>query len=143
MKEILTNKLHHYIRENNPDLLVMLEEKRQTGLYLNNKVEGIHELSTKLQKANTPDYVIEEACMDALTKDLRPSRYNYIENIFEEEFEYAFHNFQRLGVLVYEIINIINRSEELFKAFNFSEETEDNRQLRYAVTGVINEYLSK
>lgn len=143
MQEFLTNKLHQYISENNPDLLIVLEEKNETGSFINSKVKGIESLLTELKKENKPEYIIEDVCMDALTKDLRPARYNYIKNILEEEFEYAFYNFQKSGVLLYEIINIINCSEDIFNAFDFTEENENNRVLRYAVTGLISEYLSK
>lgn len=143
MQAVLTNKLHQYISENNPDLLLAIEERGSSIQYLNNKIGEISYLITELQQSNSPEYIIEELCMQALTKDLRPSKFNYIKNILEEEFEFAFYSFQKSGTLLYEVVNIINQSEEIFTAFDFTEENEDNRQLRYAVTGVINEYLSK
>lgn len=143
MKDLLTNKLHHYISENNPDLLFALQEKSESTSYLYNKVSEINHLLQELQEANTPEYIIEEVCLNELTKDLRPSKYNYIKNILEEEFEFAFYNLQKSGTLVYEIVNIINQYEEVFQAFEFNEESEDSRQLRYAIIGIISEYLSK
>ena len=143
MQELLINKLHQYISENNPDLLITLEEKNETTLYLNSKIQSIDNLIAELTQDNKPEYIIEETCMEALTKDLRPGKYNYIKNILEQEFEYAFYNFQKSGVLLYEIINIISYSKDLFEAFDFTEENEDSRLLRYAVTGLISEYLSK
>ena len=143
MQEALINRLHQYISENNPDLLLMLEEKGDTSLYLNSKIKEISDLLEQSKKAEEPAYVVEEVCMNLLTKDLRPSKFNYIKNILEEEFEYAFYNFQKSGTLRYEVINIITQAEEVFTAFDFNEENEDNRQLLYAVTAVISEYLSK
>ena len=143
MQEALLTKLHQYININNPDLLLKLEENNETTVYLNDKVKQIKSLLEELQKANEAAYIVEEFCMNALTKDLCPSKFNYIKNILEEEFEFAFYNLEKSGVLLYEIINIINQSEEVFKAFDFNEENEDDRQLRYAITGIISEYLSK
>ena len=143
MQDLLTNKLHQYISENNPDLLLELEEKGESTQYLSNKINQINYLLEELQQANTPEYIIEEVCMNELTKDLRPSKYNYVKNILEEEFEFAYYNLQKSGTLVYEVVNIINQSQEIFQAFDFNEENEDNRQLKYAVTGVIDKYLSK
>lgn len=143
MQEVLTNKLHQYISENNPDLLLAIEEKGNSTQYLSNKVNEISYLISELQESNTPEYVIEELCMRALTKDFRPSKYNYIKNILEEDFEFAFYNLEKSGTLLYEVVNIINLSEEVFQAFDLNEENEDNRQLRYAITGIISEYLSK
>lgn len=143
MQEVLTNKLHQYISENNPDLLLAIQEKNNSTQYLKNKVNEIDYLITELQESNAPEYIIEELCMQAMTKDLRPSKYNYIKNILEEDFEFAFYSLEKSGLILYEVANIINQCEEAFQAFDFNEETEDDRQLRYAVTGIINEYLSK
>ena len=143
MQDILTNKLHQYISENNPDLLLTLQEKNEGAQYLNNKISEVNHLLQELQEANTPEYIIEQVCLSELTKDLRPSKYNYIKDILEEEFEFAFYNLQKSGTLVYEVVNIIRQSEEVFQAFDFNEENEDNRQLKYAITGIISEYLSK
>lgn len=143
MQKLLTNKLHQYISDNNPDLLLKLEARNETTSFLNNKVLEIDGLINELSTANKPGYIIEEACMEELIKDLKPGKYNYIKNILEEEFEYAFYNFKRLGILVYEIINIINYSEDVFKDVDFTEENENSRVLRYAVAGLISEYLSK
>jgi len=96
-----------------------------------------------MQGANTPEYIIEEVCMEELTKDLRPSKYNYISNILEEDFEFAYQQFQKAGTLLYEVGNIIGQCESVFQTLEFTEENEDNRQLRYAVTGIIDKYLSR
>jgi hypothetical protein len=143
MQEVLKNKLHRYISDNNPDLLLSLQEKKQTTLYLTNKVNEINGLLKNLEHENTPEYIIEEACMEAMTKDLRPSKYNYISNILEEDFEFAYQQFQKVGTLLYEIVNIIGLCESDFETLGFTEENENNRQLRYAVTGIIDKYLSK
>ena len=79
MQAVLTNKLHQYISENNPDLLFAIQEKGNSAQYLNDKLNEISYLIKELQESNTPGYIIEESCMQALTKDLRPSKFNYIK----------------------------------------------------------------
>ena len=85
MREILIKKLHEYIRENNPELLLQLEEDSKVTEYLSNKVNTAYPII--IEYKGKPDYIIEEACMNVLTQDLRPSKFNYIRNILEEEFE--------------------------------------------------------
>lgn len=143
MQELLTNKLHAFLRENNPDILFELEQRNDVTSFLAKKIDGISGLITELQAANTPGYIIEEACMQELTKEFKPSKYNYISNVLEEDFEFAYLQFQKLGILLFEIINIISKSNSAFEAFGFTEENEDNRLLRYAITGIIDKYLSK
>jgi hypothetical protein len=143
MQKLLKNKLHEYLRQNNPDVLLELEEKNSVTLFLTEKVNGVTDLLLQLQKSERPPHIMEEVCMEELTKEFRPSKYNYIEKILEEDFEFAYQQFQRTGTLVYEVANIIGYCEPVFESLQFCEENEDNRQLRYSVTGIINEYLSK
>jgi hypothetical protein len=44
-------------------------------------------------------------------------------------------------LLQHEVINIVNHGLSVFNDLKFSEETEDNRFTRYAITGMISEYL--
>jgi hypothetical protein len=78
MQETLKHRLHEYIRQNNPDVLLALEEKGNVTKYLLDKVNSISDLLVQLKSENKPAYIIEEACMDVLTKELKPSKYNYI-----------------------------------------------------------------
>lgn len=141
MQGTLINNLYQYIKENNPDILTELEEAGNTTKYLSGKVSAIDALINQLSGEGKPPYIIEEICMGVLTEDLKPSRYNYILHILESEFEEQYNQFLESGVLLFEISNIIEHSNPIFDDLNFSEENEDNRFLRYAITGVIKEYL--
>jgi hypothetical protein len=140
MKKILINKLHQYIRENNPDVLVQLQEDDVVTEYLINKIGTVDALLTQFCKGQ-PAYIVEDACMEILTQDLKPSRYNYISNILEEEFENHHLQLKESGTLQFETINLINYCQSTFEDLVFNEENESNRFLRYAITGCISEYL--
>ncbi len=43
-------------------------------------------LAENLLSQNRPSYTIEEICLDAMTEDLKPSRFLYIRSVIEEEF---------------------------------------------------------
>ena len=143
MQDILINKLHQYIRQNNPDMLMALEEESHVTRYLSDKISTIDSLVAQLQSEENPPYLIEEICLDILTKDLRPSRFNYIYTILEEDFENTYHQFQLSGILKLEVINMITGCESVFETIGFTEENENSRQLRYAITGTISKYLAK
>ncbi len=142
MLEALINKLHEYIRENNPDLLLRLEEDDKVTKYLSNKVSTVKALLNQLNK-DQPAYIIEDACMDVLTEDLRPSKYNYICNILDEEFGDTYQQLIDNGLLQFEAVNLVNHCQSIFEDLKFSEETEDNQFLRYAIIGAISEYQKK
>ena len=142
MQEILINKLHQYIRENNPDLLLQLEEDGKVTEYLSHKISTVDALLNQTDKEQ-PAYIIEEACMDILTQDLRPSKFNYISAILEEEFDTAYRQLQKSGTLQFEIINLVKYCQPFFDALGFTDENEDSRELQYTITGAIGEYLEK
>ena len=140
MKKILFNKLHEYIRENNPDLLSQLEEDRKVTEYLYEKISTVSAI-IKQKDIGEPAYIIEDTCMDVLTQDLRPSKFNYISNLLQEEFGTAYNQMQESGTLKFEVINMISLCQSVFDDLNFSEENEDNQFLRYAIIGTIKEYF--
>lgn len=137
--QILIQKLHDYLKENNPDLLLQLEQDGMLTQYLSDKVIAVDELIN--QYKGQPDYIIEEACMNALTQDLRPSKFNYIRNTLEEEFEKGYQQFLKSGILQFEVMNLINQCQPVFDEIGFTEENEDSSDLRNAVIGTIGEYL--
>ena len=140
VQENIFHKLLKYISENNPDLLVQLEENGELTNYLSEKVKSI---SSILNKGNQASYIIEQTCMDALTQDLRPSRYNYICKILEEEFPATYRQLHETGILKFEAINLIEYCHQVFEAMHFSEANEDNMLLHYAIAGSIGEYFDK
>lgn len=140
MPDTIAKKLHSYIRENNPELLLQLEEDDSLAEYLIQKVKAALELMSHLE--DEPNYIIEEACMELLTQELKPSKFNYIINILEEEFTDNYEKLQESGTLRFEAINIIAQCTPVFEEQHFSEEDEDNRFLRLAITDAIGNYLS-
>ena len=143
MQQLLKQKLHDFIRNNNPDILVALEADKSVSKFIDAKVDTVKFLLEDLVRENKPAYIVEELSLNELTKEFKPSKFNYIINILEEDFEFAFYSLEKSGLILYEVANIINQCEEVFQAFDFNEENEDSWQLRYAITGIISEYLSK
>lgn len=141
MKEILIVKLLEYVRENNPDLLFALEAEDKLRMWLYAKVESVEPLWQQMEKDKQPAYIIEENCLNELTKELKPSRYNYVLNILEQEFEQNFKLLQHTGLLQHEVINIISYCDAVFNDLKFSEDNEDNRFIHYVIVGAVSEYL--
>lgn len=141
MQEVLIAKLHQYITDNNPDLLITLQQEGIVSSYLQEKVAAIDLLMNESLGSGTPAYIIEERCMDELTKELRPSKFNYLISILEEEFEADYYRLKENGLLTYEVINLIEICTPVFEALSFTVENENNRHLRYVITGAVKEYF--
>jgi len=65
-------------------------------------------------------------------------RYDYLKLVFEEEFEEQ-PDFHVSGILVYELLNLLNACACLFDEFGFPRAR--TAPLRYAITGTIADYL--
>ena len=143
MQNILIDKLRSYLVENSPDVLLGLQQEFSVTKYLEDKVFMVMPMVERLLAEGKPQYIIEELCLDELTKDLRPSKFLYIRCILEDEFLQTYERFRELGVLTYETVNLIEACKPAFEHLGFTEENEDDRNFRYAVTGTIGEYLEK
>ncbi len=142
MKEILMSKLFEYIRDNNPDILFELEASQSVTVWLSDKVESISLFIEQVIKQGLPEYEAEEICMIELTAALKPSKYNYLLNLLEEEFSNKYNQFLASSLLQHEVSNMITHCKPVFDDLNFSEENEDNQFLRYAIINSVNEYLN-
>ena len=141
MKDKLLQQLQKYIQENNPDLFLTLQEENRIEDYLRENVSSVDSMIDRLLADTISPSVIEELCMEELTKQLKPSRFNYLKATLEEEYPSHFERLQQHGLLTTELINMIRVCDGVFDEFNFSEENEDDRQLRYAIMGEMDDYL--
>ncbi len=141
MKEILISRFLEYVRDNNPDLLFALEAEDKLRLWLYSKAESVESLWQQMETDKQPAYIIEETCLNELTRELRPSRYSYILNLLEQEFENDYNMLVKAGLLQHEVVNMIGYCDSVFNDLKFSEENEDNHFIRYAICGALSEYL--
>lgn len=141
MNEIIISKLLDYIRDNNPDLLFELEADDKLTGWLQEQAVAAETMLSQSGSKTEPGYIIIDECVNEVTKNLRPSRYNYILNVMEQEFATTYNQLSASGILQHEAINIIGHCSSVFDDLHFSEENEDNRFIYYAIAGSISEYL--
>lgn len=78
--------------------------------------------------------------LEALNTLVDSSKYDYIVEVLDEEFTEICADFRRIGILDYEVSNLLTVCTPVFETLGFIE-GEDNRMLRYAIIGTIAEYL--
>ena len=142
METVLKEKLWAYIVHNNPDLMIGLQESHSVTQYLDEKVNAAMPMAEQLSGEGKPQYIIEELCLNAMTEELKPSRYQYIRSVIEEEFPLDYERMKENGTLTYEIVNLIEECKDIFEGFDFNSENESNRHLRYAIIGQVHNYLA-
>jgi hypothetical protein len=135
-------KLWAYIVHNNPDLMFSLQEDHSVTRYLEEKVSAVMPMAAQLIDEGKPPYIIEELCLNAMTEELKPSRYQYIRSVIEEEFNADYERMKESGTLTYEVVNLIEACKGIFSDFDFNSENESNRYLRYAIIGQVHDYLA-
>lgn|GEM_PF-2661867 len=133
MEQILIRRLHSYIIQNNPELLLSLEGESLVSEYLSQKVATVKTLLDRLLEDNTDPYLIEEECLSVLTHDLRPSKFHYICNLLKNELPATYKHLQENGLLTYAVSEIVSCYIDLFEEHRFSE-SEDTTLLDEALT---------
>lgn len=133
MKENLQILLLAYLRENNPDLLFQLEEDDVLHAWILEKLRG------------SEDVADEAVFLETVTQDLRPSKYNYLKNILENEFPQDYQRLVDTGVLVFEVVGMIGACNNVFEKLPLTDdadnENEGDRMRRYEVIGIISDCL--
>ena len=135
-------KLWTYIVHNNPELMLSLQESCSVTRYLEEKVNAVMPMAAQLLDEARPQYIIEELCFNDMTEELKPSRYQYVRSIIEEEFNADYERMKENGTLTYEVVNLIEACKGIFNNFKFNSENEANRHLRYAIIGQVHDYLA-
>jgi hypothetical protein len=140
MQELLKIKLQDHLRQNRPDLLIALQQVGKTGIYLDDKIESLDGLPERLLDEGRPPYIITELCMAALTADLGASHFQYLAELLDTDFLPMADSLRINGLLTYELINLLDECKPVFEEMGFNEE---DRMLRYALIGTIQEYAER
>jgi uncharacterized protein DUF1896 len=142
MRDILKKKLHEYLVANHPDLLVSLQGDGSVTNYLQDRMDILQDLPEVLAEKGQPAYIVEEVCMEMLTKDLRPSKFQFVCAVLSNSFESTYEIWVNNGILIYEVINLIEECNPLFKEFGFTEASEEDTNLMTAVVAKVERYIS-
>jgi hypothetical protein len=137
MSDKLQGLLLGYIKENNPDLLMQLDEDDALHAWV---IEKIHEVELVLGDAKARR-VPDNEFMDLMTVDLKPSKFHYMRDLLEDQFPEEFDQLLASGELRFEVIQMIGLCNHLFEAMPLREDIDENAQLDHAVKTVMTNYL--
>jgi len=142
MYKNLKEKLWAFITQNNPDLMFTLQEGYSVTTYLEDKITKVMPMVMDFLAEGKEGHAIEELALLEMTKELRPSKFNYIKDVLASEFPSEHGKFREAGVLTYECINMIEACNDLYLSFDFSEANQKDIRLRHAIIARIHDYLS-
>lgn len=141
MQNILKEKLWAYIVHSNPDLMFDLQESYAVTQYLEEKVSGVLPKAAELLSEGRPYNAVIEICLDALTEELKPSRFLFVRSVFLEEFPSEYKAFSEEGETTFETLQIMEAASEVFETFGFDKEIINDLRLRHALIAIIHDYL--
>jgi len=141
MQSNLKEKLWAFIIHNNPELMFNLQAEYSVTRHLEDKVAKVMPFVLKLLEQGKSGPAIEELALEAMTEELRPSRFLYLKGILKNEFPAEYESYKEAGVLTYETVNLIDHCQEVFDVFAFSVENEQDQKLRHAIIAKVHDYL--
>jgi len=142
MEDMLTQRLWNYIVDNNPDLMFNLQENYSVSKYLKEKVTAISPLVNDLITRGIPETEVEEMGMAELDRDLKPSKYLYVRKVLEQEFPDRALALRESGMMTYEVINVMEFSQEIFQTLGFGNDQIGEQRLYNAVAAKIRKYFN-
>ena len=141
MKNSLTFLLRAYLAQHHPDLLFEVERENGVNAFIAAAIESLGDQPDELARQGTPAYVIEEICMEQLTQGFRPSRYDYLLSLLEDEFNATFAVWAERDLLSSVVLILLRDCGTVFDRFGFCEQNEDDEQLRDEMITVIQRSL--
>ena len=141
MDEWLRNYLWCFIRINNPELALRLEDEDDRKEYLISKVETLRDFFYDLKARKLSHESIEELCINKMTVDLRPSRFNYIVNLLHRQFPHHYAQLLENGIVKITALAILGESKADFERYVFSSEHPDYDSLYCAILLRILQYI--
>lgn len=123
-----------YIRENNPDLLRQLEEDDALHAWVLDKLKEVEMVLSQ----SKPGSQTEQRCMDIMTADIKPSKFRYVRDLFEERFPDEYDRMLEAGTLTYEVLAMAGLCHNLFEDHPIVDDMEDPQLDRLAVAAISN-----
>lgn len=140
-RERLIGNLWAFIKINNPELALELQESDREDEYLNAKVDSVYDYFLQLTNAKTSHEAIDELCMNRLTADLQPSRFNYLTAVLKDEFCGIYRIWYQKGRRVELTIKLTGFCKPVFDLMGLRCEKPTHDCLYYAITEQIQAYL--
>lgn len=117
MKNKLQYLLLDYIREHHPELLQQLLSDDALHAWVLDKLSVVDMVLTQ----SKPYHLLEAECMELLTVDLRPKRWRYVRDLFEERFTLEYEQLCITRMHHYEITAMTALCKDLFDQYPLIE----------------------
>ena len=141
MEAELLEKYRVYITTHNPELVLMNQDIYPLSRYIRERMDQVMPTLKYLQDIGKPEHEVIALCLDHLTRELKPSKADYLREVLETEFPREQHTLRQAGTLTYNVVALIRHCDEVFGSFGFRENHTGSTLLRHAVIARVQDYL--
>lgn len=141
MEAVLLDRFSAYVVDHHPELVMKSPVEYPLSRWIRERMAAVLPTLKFLQDKGTPEHVVIATCMDELTRDLRPSKADYLREVLVAEFPREQHTMVQAGTLTYNVVELIRHCDEVFRNFGFRESNVGSTLLRHAVIAEVADYL--
>lgn len=142
MEKELLEAFRAYVAEHNPELLLNSTDEYPVSRHIRERVGEVVPLMKYLQDQGKQKGEILDLCMNELTKNLRPSRTDYIREVIRVEFPQEHFTLSQDGTLTYHAVQLLRHCDPVFESHNFNEHNRESDLLRHGIIAEIHTYLT-
>lgn len=139
----LMERLWAYVITHSPELMERLTEDNDVTPYLEAKVNAVIPRMEQLFVEGRPEHVIAELCLNDLTEDLRPSRYDYIMALLHDDYPGHYTTFKETGNLRHQVMAMVESCKAIFDNLDFKEENAESNLVYQSILIGMQQYLFK
>jgi hypothetical protein len=134
-------KLHDFLIDSHPDLVVGMGDDIEE--YIIQRSKAADDILEESLKNGIHMDVAQEAAFNELFNGLKFSKYDYILNVFEENYPEKYQTLIDTGQLKMQIIHYIELCYEIFNKYNINDNFPGDNNLDYEILGTIAIELEK
>jgi hypothetical protein len=87
--------------------------------------------------------MVAELCLNDLTEDLRPSRYDYIMALLHDDYPGHYADFKQGGSLRHQVMCMVESCKAIFDNLDFKEENAESNLVYQSILIGMQQYLFK
>jgi len=142
MEEVLMSRFQEYVVRHNPELVLKSRDSFPASRMIRERVESVLPTLKFLQDQGRDEADIISICMEILTRDLRPSKADYIRELIRTEFPVEHAALIERGLLTEAAVELMGRCSEHFVVSGFGEHNDGGMFLVHAIIAETSAYLN-
>ena len=142
MEAVLLERFSAYVVDHHPELVMKSPVEYPLSQWVRERMTAVLPTLKFLQDKGAPVHVVIATCMEELTRDLRPSKADYLSEVLAKEFPREQRTMVQARTLTYNVVELIRHCDEVLQNFGFRESNVGSTLLRHAVIAEVAEYLN-